>query len=292
MSLPFTHTVGGRSYSGRTNITEGFARADGAPLVVAIHGGTYSSEYFDITGYSLLDRASEQGIPVIAIDRPNYLDSTPLESDDSIILANAEVLNEAIGSIWEQYRGDAPGVVIIAHSIGAAVATAIAASSPSWPLLGLAISGCLVRVPAESRAAWEALPPIPTIDLPVPVKDQVMFGPAGSYSEDMPAASHPSNTTVPKAELLDITGDWIERRAEVCARVSVPVLHRQGEFDALWITSQDEIDEFRAGFTSAASIDTALQPGSGHCIDFHHAGEQFQLEQLAFARECARAAAA
>ena len=286
MSTSFTHTRGDRGYSGLTNIGE-VQPAENAPLVIALHGGTYSSKYFDVPGYSLLDRATAAGVPVIALDRPNYGDSTPLESEGSIILANAETLNEAIGSIWQQYGANAPGIVLIGHSIGGAVATAIAAAEKSWPLLGLATSGCLVRVPQESRGAWEALPPIPMIELPVPMKDQVMFGPAGSFAEDMPAASHVSNTLVPKSELLDITGDWIGNRAETCARVAVPVHHRQAEFDNLWITSRDEVDEYRAGFTSAASVDVELEPGAGHCIDFHNASERFQNGQLDFAKECA-----
>lgn len=289
MSTTFTHTHRDRTYTGRSNTADGFAASPGAPLVIALHGGTYSSKYFDIPGYSLLVRAASRGIPVIALDRPNYGGSAPLETDDSIIIANADALTEAIGSIWADHGGQAPGVVLLGHSIGGAVATAIAAAQPSWPLLGLALSGCLVRVPQESRGAWEALPPIPMIDLPVPMKDQVMFGPAGTYADDMPAASHPSNTPVPKVELLDITGGWIERRAEVCGRVTVPVHHRQGEFDALWVTNQDEIDEFRGGFGASASVDTALQPGSGHCIDFHLPGEQFQAAQLDFALQCAKA---
>ncbi|GLI26938.1 thioesterase [Agromyces rhizosphaerae] len=291
MSTPFTHTHAGRAYSGRSNL-EGLERAAGAPLVIALHGGTYTSEYFDIPGYSLLDRAADEGVPVIGLDRPNYVGSDPLETDDSIILANAELLGEAIGSIWEQYGDGAPGVVLLGHSIGGAVATAIAASKPSWPLLGLATSGCLVRVPQESRGAWESLPPIPMIDLPVPMKDQVMFGPAGTFGADMPAASHPSNTLVPKVELLDITGGWIERRAEMCAAVEVPVHHRQGEFDALWVTDEGEVDQYRAGFTSAPSVDIDLQRGSGHCIDFHSPGADFQRSQLEFAREVAKAAVA
>ena len=289
MSTSYVHSEGDRNHSGRTNVTDGFEAADGAPLVIALHGGTYSSAYFDIPGYSLLDRAAERGVPVIALDRPNYGESSALESDDSIIMANAEVLNGTIGSIWAEQGNGRPGVVLVAHSIGAAIATAIAAAPRDWPLLGLAISGCLVRVPMESRGAWEALPPIPMIELPVPMKDFVMFGPAGTYTDDMPAASHPSNTLVPKVELLDITGTWIERRADVCGGVDVPVHHRQGEFDALWVTDQDQIDEFRSAFTSAPSVDTALQPGSGHCIDFHKPSGEFQGSQLDFAMSCAAA---
>lgn len=293
MSTPLTHSVNGSgaasgfTFSGRTNIGSGLDARPEAPLVIALHGGTYTSEYFDIAGHSLLDLATERGVPVIAIDRPNYVDSTPLTSEDSIILANAEVIGDAIGSLWEQYGAGTAGVVLIAHSIGGAVATAIAATPQSWPLLGLATSGCLVRVPAESAGAWAALPDIPLIDLPVPLKDQLMFGPAETFDDEMPAASYPSNTLVPKAELLDITGGWIARRAETCGRITVPVHHRQGEFDHLWVTSQDEIDEFVAGFTSAASVDAQLQLGAGHCIDFHRPSDEFQGAELDFAVACA-----
>lgn len=293
MSASFTHTArAGRVFTGRTNIGPDLEVRSGAPLVIALHGGTYSSEYFDIPGHSLLDSASTLGVAVIALDRPNYLGSSPLSSDESIIFANAEVIGDAIGSIWEEHHGTAPGIVLIAHSIGAAVATKIAATPQSWPLLGLATSGCLVRVPPESAGAWAALPDIPMIDLPVPLKNQLMFGPDSTYDDAMPAASYPSNTLVPKAELLDVTGVWIARRAEVCGQVTVPVHHRQGEFDHLWVTSQDEIDAFRAGFTAAASIDAELQLGSGHCIDFHLPGPEFQRSELEFALAAAERGAA
>jgi pimeloyl-ACP methyl ester carboxylesterase len=294
MSQPFTHTVAGSgaaagfSFTGRSNLGD-VTPAAGDPVVIALHGGTYSSEYFDIPGHSLLDNATKQGIAVIAIDRPNYIGSSPLTSEGSIIADNATVLGDAIGSIFTEHGGDAGGVVLVAHSIGGAVATIIAATPQPWPLLGLATSGCLVRVPAESAEAWSQLPPIPMIDLPVPLKDQLMFGPPDTYDDAMPAASYPSNTLVPKAELLDITGGWIERRAETCAAVAVPVHHRSAEFDHLWVVDQGEIDTYRAGFTSAPSIDAQLQLGAGHCIDFHLPSDEFQNSQLAFARESAKA---
>jgi pimeloyl-ACP methyl ester carboxylesterase len=295
MSEPFTHSVGsngaaaGFTFTGRTNLGSNLAPRAGDPLVIALHGGTYSSEYFDIPGHSLLDNATKQGIGVIAIDRPNYLGSSPLTSEGSIIVDNATVLSDAIGSIFSDYGGDAAGVVLVAHSIGGAIATIIAATKQSWPLLGLATSGCLVRVPAESAGAWAALPDIPMIDLPVPLKDQLMFGPPETYDDKMPAASYPSNTLVPKAELLDITGGWIARRAETCAAVAVPVHHRSAEFDHLWVVDQGEVDAYRAGFTSAPSVDAQLQLGAGHCIDFHLPSDEFQNSQLAFARASAKA---
>ena len=295
MSTPFTHTVGGSgaaasfSFTGRTNIGGDVTPRAGQPLIIALHGGTYSSEYFDIAGHSLLDNATKQGIPVIALDRPNYLGSNPLTSEGSIIVDNAEVLGDAIGSIWNEHGGDAAGVVLVAHSIGGAIATIIAATPQSWPVLGLATSGCLVRVPPESAGAWASLPPIPMIDLPVPLKDQLMFGPPETYDDAMPAASYPANTSVPKAELLDITGAWLERRAETCGKVAVPVHHRQAEFDHLWVTDRGEVDEYRAGFTSAPSVDIELQFGAGHCIDFHLPSDEFQNSQLAFARASASA---
>ena len=293
MSIPFTHSVGaggaaeGFSFTGRSNLGEVTPSA-GDPVVIALHGGTYSSKYFNIPGHSLLDNATTQGIAVIAVDRPNYIGSSPLTSEDSILADNATILSDAIGSIFSEYGGDAAGVVLVAHSIGGAIATIIAATQQTWPLLGLATSGCLVRVPPESAEAWSALPDIPMIDLPVPLKDQLMFGPPETYDDAMPAASYPSNTSVPKAELLDITGGWIERRAETCAAVAVPVHHRSAEFDHLWIVNEDEVDAYRAGFTSAPSIDARLQTGAGHCIDFHLPSDEFQNSQLAFARESAR----
>lgn len=297
MSTSFTHTVGGSraaagyTFTGRSNLADDVAPRPGGPLIVALHGGTYSSEYFDIAGHSLLDNATKQGIRVIAIDRPNYVGSSPLTSDGSIIVDNAAVLGDAIGSIWNEYGADAVGVVLVAHSIGGAIATIIAASPQTWPVVGLATSGCLVRVPPESAGAWASLPDIPMIDLPVPLKDQLMFGPPETYDDAMPAASYPSNTPVPKAELLDITGAWLERRAETCGKVAVPVHHRQAEFDHLWVTDQAEVDQYRDGFTAAASVDFELQTGAGHCIDFHLPSDEFQNSQLAFARSAATAAA-
>src|SRR5690242_12471342 len=93
----FSHTVAGSgpargmTFTGKRRLVQDGTVAPDTPLIVALPGGTYTSEYFDIPRYSLLDRASALGVPVLAIDRPGYRGSTPVEPGESIILKNAEV---------------------------------------------------------------------------------------------------------------------------------------------------------------------------------------------------------
>lgn len=276
----------GMSITGKKRLLTRSPAAKDVPLIIALHGGTYNSTYFDIPGYSLLDRAAALGIPILALDRPGYGGSTALAPEESTILKNADVLNEVIGELWEAYGAGTSGVVLIGHSIGGAIVTQIAANHPTWPLLGMAVSGCLLQVPPDSRDQWSALPAIPVIDLPVAMKDQVMFGPPWTYNVGMPQNSHPSNTLVPRAELIDITTAWIARVRSEAAKITVPVHSRQGEFDHLWITDAQQMSDFGAAFTASPHVDAQLVLSSGHCIDFHRPCAGFQLSQLGFALQC------
>jgi pimeloyl-ACP methyl ester carboxylesterase len=291
-TVEFTHvTTGpgaaeGMSVTGKLRLPAVSASVD-VPLVIAVHGGTYTADYFDIPGYSLLDRAAAAGVPVVAINRPGYAGSTPVEPGDSIILKNAEVLDHVIGELWAAWGEGTRGVFLIGHSIGGAVVTAIAAGHPSWPLLGIAVSGCLLEVPAQMRDGFNELPDVPVIELPSVMKDGVMFGPDWTYDTAvMPQASHASDTTIPRAELIDINNGWIDRVRSVAAKVAVPVQARQAEFDALWITDARQMADFGAAFSSAPLVDARLTGRAGHCIDFHRAGAALQLGQLGFALEC------
>jgi pimeloyl-ACP methyl ester carboxylesterase len=292
----FTHRVEssgpaqGMTLTGKSRPVPAEAVGRSVPLVIAVHGGTYTADYFDVPGYSLLDRAEAAGIPVVAIDRPGYAGSTPvaLEGDQSIILRNAEVLDHAIAELWTAYGAGTAGIVLIGHSIGGAVVTAIAArhAVADWPLLGIAVSGCLLEVPAERRDAFAGLPEIPSIDLPVDLKDAVMFGPGWSYDDVMPQSSHVANASCPRAELIDINNGWIGRVRSVAAQVTVPVQSRQGRYDHLWITDEKQVSGFGSAFGASPRVDAQLVPTAGHCIDFHRAGAGFQLGQLGFALDC------
>jgi pimeloyl-ACP methyl ester carboxylesterase len=256
------------------------------PLVIAIHGGTYHSGYFDVPGYSLVQRAAGLGLPILALDRPGYGSSTAFPPAEATIVRNAERLNEVIGKIWEQFQTRLPGVVLIGHSIGGAIAVGIASHHPQWPLLGIAVSGVGLASPPEAGEAWASLPDVARIDLPAPMKNAVMFGPEWTYDRAMPTASRPADAPVPRAELIDIVTAWPTLVHELAAKVNVPVHYRQGEFDKLWITDEDQVLQFGEAFSASSSVDARLLESTGHCIDFHRVGAGFQLEQLAFALRC------
>jgi pimeloyl-ACP methyl ester carboxylesterase len=284
---PFSEHLGQSMMSGRKSGGDASHNRHDTPLIIALHGGTYSSAYFDVPGYSLLDRASALGLTVIAIDRPGYGNTTPLAPHDATIANNARSLDAMIGEIWQRYASDHSGVFLIGHSIGGAITVSIAAREPSWPLVGIAVSGVGLVTPEESLRQWSALPDTAMIELPGHLKDQVMFGPDWTFANDMPALSHTADAPVPRAELIDIVSTWHGSVAGIASKVRVPVHYRQGEFDRLWIADADQVEGFRAAFTASPRVDAALCAGAGHCIDFHRLGAAFQLEQLSFALRCA-----
>lgn len=89
------------------------ATAGDHPLVICLHGGSYSSAYFDIASYSPIERADALGVPILAPDRPGYGDTPALAPENTPALApekmtlqgNADLLTSAIGVAWERHRG-------------------------------------------------------------------------------------------------------------------------------------------------------------------------------------------
>jgi len=287
----FTHRVTsdgparGMTFAGRRRPARSAGTGD-FPLVIAVHGGGYTSAYFDVPGYSLLDRAAGLGIPIIAVDRPGYGGSSPVASDGSVFLANAAALDHLIAELWETDGAGTAGVFLIGHSIGVPISMAIGAREPEWPLLGMALSGCLLRVPERLAGVWAAAPG-PTLDSPVEQKALRMFGPAWTRPGDMPEASYFANVPVLRSELVESATTWPETYRDIAPRIGVPVQLRHGEFDGLWITEGEQVAEFAAGLTSSPRVDAGYFPSAGHAIDYHRVGAAFQVGQLAFALDCA-----
>lgn len=273
--------------SGRHRVPDG-ATPPNTPLVIAIHGGTYTSAYFDVPGASLMAQAAACGIPVVAPDRPGYGGSPILPPREGTIRGQAKALTRALHDAWQQFGAGTRGIVLIGHSIGGAIAATIAGEPEGLPIIGLAISGVCMNTPAEHKPMWEQLPDIPIVEIPPEAKAQFMFGSPGSFEAGMPDLStRVAGAGAPKDELVDIVSTWSPNAAEVLARIAVPVHYRQAEVDHLWICGQQEVDSFAKALTRAPRVDAAMMRGTGHCIDFHHVGRSLQLQQLAFALQCA-----
>ena len=271
--------------SGRGRIVQN-RLGDKKPLVIAIHGGTYTSAYFDVPGFSLLDRARALDISLLALDRPGYGESPAITDAKATIKTQAEFLVSQLHDAWKLHGEGHAGIVLIGHSIGAAIACRIASAASDLPLIGLAISGVCLRTPPEHKPMWEALPDIPFVEIPSEQKDVVMFGPEGSFDPTAPARSRIASTTAPRAELVDIVSTWNDDVHDILANIRVPVHLRQAEQDNLWIVSEDEVSGFGRALTNAPRVDVAMMRNTGHCMDFHTVGAALQVQQLGFALQC------
>lgn len=259
----------------------------GTPLVVALHGGGYNSGYFDVPGHSLLDAGAAAGFAVFSLDRPGYGGSDPLPGGRAGFAASAEVLDAAIDALWAGHGRGRPGVVLIAHSIGSAVAVHLAARRPRWPLLGMSVHGVGDRSPGHIVDAWRAIPEGGPVELPAEQRRALLYGPAETVDADVVEAAKAAVEPVPLAEMLEIVGAWPRDVAKLAAEVVVPVQYTLAEHDGLWVVDESRVSAFAGYFTSAPWVDARLQAGAGHNLDHHRLSRALHLRQLAFAYECA-----
>lgn len=258
-----------------------------APLLVALHGGGYNARYYDLPGHSLLDLAEATGFQVIALNRPGYRGSERLPTDAITFSDNAEMLDRAIEMLWREAPDQCPGVVVIAHSVGAAVAVHLAARHPHWPLLGLALNGLIDSPPERVANVFHEFPSGQPVSFTPEQRRAFMYGPADTIDPDIIERAEPSTEPGPLEELLEINDGWPADAPGKAARVTVPIHCALARFDVLWEMNRANIDEFTRRFTSAPSVETTVFPRSGHNIDHHRVGRELHLRQLAFAWQCA-----
>jgi pimeloyl-ACP methyl ester carboxylesterase len=260
----------------------------GGPLIVALHGGSYTSTYFDVPGHSLLTRAASNEIRVIALDRPCYGRSDALSAENVTFRRSAEALDAAITRLWDDYGTHHTGVVLVGHSIGGAICIHIASQAPDWPLLGIAVSGIHDVAPEQVRNAWDAMPAGQPVEFTAEQRRMFFYGPEWTIESDIVSRADASTAPIPLAELLEVVGRWPDQAAELAAKVTVPVQYLAFEFERLWCIDTDLVRSFAAYFTAAPLVVSELIAGIGHNADHHRNSQAFHLRQLAFALDCAQ----
>ncbi|KAE8371454.1 hypothetical protein BDV26DRAFT_286778 [Aspergillus bertholletiae] len=185
LQLPDGNNLTGRVY---TSVQTSNVRKY-LPLLVCVHGGSYITEYFNIDSQHSVARVSQAlEVLVISISRPSY----------------GRTIWKGFGSL-----SGATSVVLLAHSIGAIVATIAAGchiGAEGYPLAGLITSSiCVEHLPHKT-----------------------LVDPAVCLHTDR------LNKPVPSAELHNINVIWLEHGNRYSNAIQIPLMYRLGEFDRLF----------------------------------------------------------
>ncbi|KAL8848451.1 MAG: hypothetical protein Q9221_006502 [Calogaya cf. arnoldii] len=105
------------------------------PLIVALHGGSFSADYYNATPTNSASPYSAfLGVPFVAITRPGYKDSTALPDalpeGKTFLQAEGYYLHyEILPAVWSAYAADygVTSIVILAHSLSVPMTVVAAA---------------------------------------------------------------------------------------------------------------------------------------------------------------------
>ncbi|MEV6639492.1 alpha/beta hydrolase [Amycolatopsis sp. NPDC051371] len=275
---------------GRDTVLDGrwsTSARSGSPLLVCLHGGGYDSGYFDVPGHSLLSLAAEAGFPAVALTRPGHPASESSARRQPSFSEAATIIIEAIEDVWQRFGEGRPGVVLLGHSIGAAVAVHVAAQKRSWPLLGLTVSGVGDVVTSRAKEQFAQFPPDIAIRFPLEATRQMLYGPDWTLHETVLADIAELPVSTPSADMVEMGLRWAADLPGLALSVDVPVHYVLAEFDGFWDVSQERVDSFAGLFPAAPFVDASLWRGTGHCIEHHRLGEAYGRTVLAFAERCA-----
>ena len=256
-------------------------------LIVAIHGGSYTSHYFglgSLVGGTLFDLAPPLGYAVLAIDRPGYgaAAERPMSFDDQAVLLAATVREAAA-----RFGAAGAGTFLVGHSIGAMLAMLIAAHHDAGAVIGLDLSGAGIVYNAKALDGLRAYAAL--ADPPRAANREArrarMFGPPGTFSDETAEEDFATAPPSQPHEIREALG-WGGRMVSVAARIAVPVNVGLGQHDALWDASPDAMARVGAAFTASPRVEVRVVRDAGHCNHLHHAGRACNLRTLAFLDEC------
>lgn len=257
------------------------------PLLVCLHGGGYDSRYFDAPGYSVLSRAAAAGFLAVALTRPGHPADEESARAQPPFAEAAATISEAIGDVWQRLGEGRPGVVLLGHSIGGAVAVHVAAQTHSWPLLGLSVSGVGDVVTPGAVEQFTNFPSDIAVGFPFEAVRPVLYGPDWTLPDPALTGAADLTVTTPSADMIEIGTKFTGDLPKLALAVDVPVQYVLAEFDRQWVVSNERVDGFAGLFSSAPFVDASLWRGTGHCIEHHRLGEAYVRAVLAFAERCA-----
>ncbi|KPM42197.1 hypothetical protein AK830_g4322 [Neonectria ditissima] len=272
------------------------------PLVVGLHGGCYTSQYFDATpNYTASLTSNCLSVPFVAIDRPGYKDSTPIASipqGSSFPEEWGTRLHESIlPALWAEFGlpNACSCIVLHCHSLGsngALVAaslytTSAASSTPAYPLGGVVMSGLGSLVKDTIGHAPQHDPPLLHVSIPVHIKDSTLLLP-GTADEEVYAQSQRIDHAMPFEEIASLRKSWLPTwREKWAANITVPIMVAMVERDHYWDATDEHLQDLAASFLRSTRIDTSIVGAAPHNIELSYWSTGWYARSFGFAVECA-----
>ncbi|OHE94976.1 hypothetical protein CORC01_09770 [Colletotrichum orchidophilum] len=270
------------------------------PLIVGLHGGTFSGTYFDIDDtYSARHISAATGVPFIALDRPGYNDTTPvgdaIPASSSFYEEWGTVLHRTIlPALWDEFAvpSGCSAIALHCHSLGAPGACVAAAlhaeeTSPAYPLAAITISGfgnAVKNYRTEDFTPPDDPPPS-HVHFPHHIKDMLMFPPGtadASLLRHTARLDHP----MPYRETADLRSKWLAGwRDKFAGRIAAPVLIGLAGRDGLWFSKEEDVREYIAAFTGSRRVEGSVIPGASHNIEMSYWSQGWYARIFGFAME-------
>jgi pimeloyl-ACP methyl ester carboxylesterase len=253
--------------------------------VLAVHGGGTSAGYFHAAArpdLSLLLLGARLGWTVLALDRPGFGASHGRVEGWSIT-RRADLYSAAVDAALAEGPRPSGGTLLVAHSLGAHLAAALAPRRPD--VIGLEINGSAPDYRPEARPDSPVShggrnPTDPAARRRVVRRiwgDRALY-PGGRALLPAPVAR-------PDDEPAEAAA-WNAAYRDLAGKVEVPVHVTIGEFDGLWPTDRAGLDAVAAVFGAAPWAGADVQRGAPHNTSLSLAARAYHLRVLAFAEDC------
>ncbi|MGW6422332.1 alpha/beta fold hydrolase [Nocardia sp. NPDC055053] len=257
--------------------------AEPRAVVVALHGGATTAQYFDLPDrpwLSLLQLGARLGFTMIALDRPGYGASAPWDRTFDPPQQRVDATFAAIDALL----GTGPrgaGAFVMGHSAGCDLAARMAADPRGNDLLGLELAGTGVDKQPEAIRVIEE---IHRTGRPGGIRD-LLWSPPDGYPPEVFGGRSLSSAT-PMYETV-VVRQWPTDLPVLAEQVRVPVRLTHAEHERVWRTDPVAVGGLAALFTEAPRVVNHEQAGCGHNMSVGFGAAGYHLGLLAFVEECA-----
>ncbi|RGP79040.1 hypothetical protein FLONG3_2946 [Fusarium longipes] len=288
----------GTTLSGIFNIPSATTKRP-LPLIVALHGGCYTSQYFDVTPeYSAKIHSDYLSVPFVAIDRPDYRSSTPVtqpipEGSSYPEEWGRRLYQYILPALWKEYgvKNACTCIVLHCHSLGSNGALVQAslhatASKTAYPLGGLVISGFGSLLKDSGGHVSQDQPPT-HLNIPVAVKDKTLLFPE-TADESVFAQSERIDHAIPFEELAALRKSWLTTwKQKWGVNITVPVMIALAGRDHYWDATDEHLKDFAGGLPKSKRVDLSILNNAPHNIELSYWGPGWYARSFGFAMECA-----